>query len=78
MNVLVSWIREDRPVTAILDFIELAKSHSGKNMAEALVNTLDRYGIAHKVSFRQSEHKKAYMRSRRVLLRLTMQQIMIL
>lgn len=51
MNILVTWIRHDQPVTALLDFIELAKSHSGRNMAEAFVNTLDRYGIAHKVRF---------------------------
>jgi hypothetical protein len=50
MNVLVSWVRDNQPVTAMLDFIELAKSHSGRNMAEALVSTLERYGIAHKVS----------------------------
>jgi len=50
MNVLVTWIREGEPVTAMLDFIELAKSHSGQNMAEALVDSLNRYGIAHKVS----------------------------
>lgn len=50
MNVLVSWIRHDEPVTTILDFIELPKSHSGQNMAEALVATLNHYGIAHKVS----------------------------
>ena len=35
---------------AMLDFIELAKSHTGWNMAEALVDSLNRYGIAHKVS----------------------------
>ena len=50
MNVLLTWIRDGEPVTALLDFIELAKSHSGHNMAEALVETLNRYGIAHKVS----------------------------
>jgi hypothetical protein len=50
MNIFVSWIRNGEPITTILDFIELPKSHSGKNMAQALVNTLNRYGIAHKVS----------------------------
>ena len=50
MNVLVTWIRDGEPVTALLDFIELAKSHSGHNMAEALVETFNRYGIAYKVS----------------------------
>ena len=50
MSVLVTWIRDGEPLTAMLDFIELAKSHSGRNMAEALVDSLNRYGIAHKVS----------------------------
>ena len=50
MNVLVSWIQNDEPVTAILDFIELPRSHSGENMAEAFVEAVTRYGIAHKVS----------------------------
>jgi hypothetical protein len=50
MNVFVTWIRNGEPITTILDFIELPKSHSGQNMAQALVNTLNHYGIAHKVS----------------------------
>lgn len=58
MNVLVTWIREDQPITAMLDFIELAKSHSGQNMAKAFVDTLERYGIAHKVGTSSIEVKK--------------------
>jgi hypothetical protein len=50
MNMLVMWIQDGEPVTALLNFIELAKSHLGHNMAEALVETFNRYGIAHKVS----------------------------
>jgi len=50
MNVLVSWIRNNEPVTGILDFIELPKSHSGENMAKAFFEAVTRYGIAHKVS----------------------------
>jgi len=50
MNIFVTWIRNGNPVMTILDFIELPKSHTGRNMAQALVNTLERYGIAHKVS----------------------------
>ena len=50
MNVFVTWIRKEEPITTILDFIELPKSHTGRNMAQALVDTLNRYGIAHKVS----------------------------
>ncbi len=52
MNIFVTWIRNGEPITTILDFIELPKSHSGQNMAQALVNTLNCYGIAHKVSTR--------------------------
>jgi len=50
MNILVSWIRNNEPVTTILDFIELPRSHSGENMAEAFVEAVTHYGIAHKVS----------------------------
>jgi hypothetical protein len=60
MNGLVSWIRNNEPVTMILNFIELPKLHSGRNMAEALVATLDRYGIAHKVSYFLFKKGKAY------------------
>jgi hypothetical protein len=52
MNVLLSWIRNNEPVTGILDFIELPKSHSGENMAKAFFDAVTRYGIAHKVSNR--------------------------
>jgi hypothetical protein len=50
MNIFVTWIRNGEPVTTVLDFIELPKSHSGQNMAQAFVDTLNRYGIAKKVS----------------------------
>jgi len=50
MNVFVTWIQNGDPITTILNFIKLPKSHLGQNMAQALVNTLNRYGIAHKVS----------------------------
>jgi hypothetical protein len=78
MNVLVSWIRDGKPVTAILDFIELAKSHSGQNMAESLVETLNRYGIAHKVGFSHAHAKKKNLPAQRpVLLQLITQLITI-
>jgi len=50
MNILVTWIQLDELVMAILDFIKLAKSHSGQNLAEAFMYTLTCYGIADKVS----------------------------
>ena len=33
----------------LLNFVELGRSHSGYNMAEAFVDTLRHYGIEHKV-----------------------------
>lgn len=58
MNILVMWIREDQPITAMFNFIELAKSHSGQNMAKAFVDTLEHYRIAHKVGTSSIEEKK--------------------
>jgi len=63
MNILVTWVREGQPITTLLDFVELGKSHSGHNMAKALVDTLKRYGIEHKVSsFSLQPKKKTYLR----------------
>ena len=42
----------------MLDFIELAKSHSGQNMAKAFVDTLECYRIAHKGGTSSIEGKK--------------------
>ena len=49
MNLLVTWVQDGQLITTLLDFIELGRSHSGYNMAEAFVDTLKRYGIEHKV-----------------------------
>lgn len=35
----------------LLDLVEVAKSHSGVNLAEAFVNALKEFGIKDKVSF---------------------------
>jgi hypothetical protein len=78
MNILVLWIHNGKLVTAILDFIKLVKSYSGWNMAEALVKTLDRYGIAHKASLSHTHAKKKNLPTQRLaLLQLTTQLIMI-
>lgn len=55
MSVVVTWLRKldngtEELTTTILDFIELACSHSAENMAEALAKTLKEYGIDGKVS----------------------------
>ena len=41
---------QEELVTHLLDFVELPCSHSGKNMAEALVKILKEWGIEDKVS----------------------------
>jgi len=55
MSIVISWLRrlengEEELTTTLLDFVELPCSHSGKNMAEALAETLKAYGIDGKVS----------------------------
>lgn len=55
MSVVVTWLRKSEEgteelTTTLLDFIELPRSHSGENMAEALAKTLREYGIDGKVS----------------------------
>jgi hypothetical protein len=34
----------------LLDIVELAKSHTGANLAEAFAKILEEFGILHKVS----------------------------
>lgn len=62
MSITVTWLRKDSEgseelMTTILDFIELPCSHSAKNMAEAVTKLLKEYGIADKVSLRNSKGK---------------------
>jgi hypothetical protein len=42
------------PISMLLDIVEVARSHSGLNLAAAFAKILDDFGIADKVSF-QSE-----------------------
>jgi predicted RNA-binding protein with TRAM domain len=37
-------------MSMLLDLVEVARSHSGVNLAEAFVNILDEFGIEDKVS----------------------------
>ena len=41
---------EGEPISMLLDLLEVAKSHSGKNLAEAFEKTLKDFGISDKVS----------------------------
>ena len=48
--VTVHFEHEGAPISMLLDLVEVAKSHSGVNLAEAFVNILDEFGIEDKVS----------------------------
>ena len=39
------------PISMLLDLVEVAKSHSGVNLAEAFAKVLEEFGIKDKVSF---------------------------
>jgi hypothetical protein len=42
---------EGTPILMLLDLVEVAKSHSGVNLAETFVKVLGEFGIDDKVSF---------------------------
>jgi hypothetical protein len=41
---------EGEPISMLLDLVEVAKSHSGKNLAEAFEKVLKDFGVTDKVS----------------------------
>jgi ABC-type uncharacterized transport system permease subunit len=45
----VHFAHEGAPVSMLLDFVEVAKSHSGVNLAVAFANVLEEFGISDKV-----------------------------
>jgi hypothetical protein len=48
--VSVHFEKEGVPVSMILDIVEVARSHSGLNLAAAFAKILDDFGISEKVS----------------------------
>ena len=40
---------EGKPVSMLLDLVEIAKSHSGENLAAAFAEVLEEFGISDKV-----------------------------
>jgi hypothetical protein len=48
--VTVHFEHEGVPISMLLDLIEVAKSHSGVNLAEAFATILEEFGIEDKVS----------------------------
>lgn len=52
MAVTVHFELKGVPVSMLLDLVEVARSHSGLNLAAAFATVLDDFGIADKVSLR--------------------------
>ena len=52
MAVTVHFELKGVPVLMLLDLVEVARSHSGLNLAAAFATVLDDFGIADKVSLR--------------------------
>jgi len=47
----VHFEHEGVPISMLLDLVEVPKSHSGVNLAEAFANVLEEFGIKDKVSY---------------------------
>jgi hypothetical protein len=47
--ITVHLLRDGEPLRVVLDVIELAKAHTGRNMAKAIADTLKAFGITTKV-----------------------------
>ena len=45
----VHFEHEGNPISMLLDLVEVAKSHSGANLAEAFAKVLNEFGIEDKV-----------------------------
>jgi len=48
--VTVHFEQWGKPICLLLDIVEVAKLHSGINLARAFADILEDYGISHKVS----------------------------
>jgi hypothetical protein len=49
--ITVHFEHEGVPISMLLDLVEVARSHSGVNLAEAFADVLGEFGIEDKVSF---------------------------
>jgi hypothetical protein len=49
--VTVHFEHDGNPISMLLDLVEVARSHSGVNLAEAFAKILQEFGIEDKVSF---------------------------
>lgn len=49
MAFTVHFVHEGDPVSMLLDLVEVAKSHSGENLAAVFAKVLEEFGISDKV-----------------------------
>jgi hypothetical protein len=56
--ITVHFERNGEATSLLLDLVEVAKSHSGRNLASAFAKVLADFGIAHKVSLQDHLHEK--------------------
>jgi hypothetical protein len=56
--ITVHFERKGAPISMILDIVEVAKSHSGVNLAEAFAKVLEEFGIQDKVGFKHLQYMK--------------------
>lgn len=51
----VHFAHEGAPISMLLDLVEVAKSHSGVNLAAAFAKVLEEFGISDKVCLKKLE-----------------------
>ena len=50
MAITVHLEHEGEPIAMLLDIVEVAKSHTGVNLATAFAKVMEEYGISEKVT----------------------------
>ena len=56
--VMVHFEQNGEPMCLLLDLVEVATSHSGRNLAAAFAKILTDFGIGHKVSMLENWHEQ--------------------
>jgi hypothetical protein len=51
VTITIHFEHKGTPISMLLELVEVARSHSGINLAEAFANVLEEFGIKDKVSF---------------------------
>ena len=57
MAITVHLERARKPFAMLLDFVEVAESHTGVNLGIAFMSVLEKFGIEEKVSTLNSDQK---------------------